>query len=199
MKQIDQDRAAEKIRLLADHNSWPMISDPRLRFATPQLQTVLDVWTAKRGTRRLPSRGDLTLRDVKVALPNIAFMNIVREGARLRFKVKLVGGELDRFVGGPITGRFLDEAVPVHFAEKWIALWLPAIEGRVPTRTVGRTEFADQRYYVCEALHAPLADDGETPDIFMLVAYFHFIPPEGAQHADLATRLMSEVGERAIA
>ena len=97
-----------------------------------------------------------------------------------------------------MTGQFLDKAVPEQFVDKWVALSMPALEARVPTRTVGRVEFADQRFYVSETFHAPLAGQhGETPDVLMLVSYFHFINDEGERGKDLADRLMAEVGDRA--
>ncbi|MDZ4867829.1 MAG: hypothetical protein SGI91_10940, partial [Alphaproteobacteria bacterium] len=144
-----------------------------------------------------PARGDLTMSDLKMVLPNLAFLSIVRDGARTRFKAKLMGSDVDKFMGGAMTGRFLDEAVPKRFVDKWVALWTPALEARVPTRTVGRVEFADQRFYVSETFHAPLANDGETPDVLMLVSYFHFINDETERGKDLADRLMAEVGDRA--
>lgn len=91
----------------------------------------------------------------------------------------------------------LDEAVPKRSVDKWVALWTPALEACVPTRTVGRAEFAEQRFCVSETFHAPLADDSETPDVLMLVSYFHFINDEGERAKDLADRLMAEVGDRA--
>jgi len=197
MTSTEQERASEQINVLAGRNSWPLIGDPLLRFATPQLKSVHEVWEAKRGARTMPARGDLTMSDLKMVLPNLAFLSIVRDDARTRFKAKLMGSDVDKFMGGAMTGRFLDEVVPKRFVDKWVALWTPALEARVPTRTVGRVEFADQRFYVSETFHAPLADDGETPDVLMLVSYFHFINDEAERGKALANRLMAEVGDRA--
>jgi hypothetical protein len=105
-------------------------------------------------------------------LPNIAFLGIVREGGRMRFKVRLAGSEIDAYTG-PMTGRFIDEAVPAKFSEKWSMPWIQAIESRRVLRTVGRVEYRDRAYYISETLCAPLATDGEHPDILMVAVYYH--------------------------
>jgi hypothetical protein len=105
----------------------------------------------------------------------------------------LCGGALDAFLGSPPTGRFLDETVPPDFAEKWAATWRPAISGRCPMRLIARVEFPNRRYYVSETLNAPLAEDGESPDIFMTATYFHARDDLGAR-ADIATQLIAELG-----
>jgi hypothetical protein len=197
MTSSDKDQASKQVNFLAERNSWPLIADPHLRFVTPQLQTALAVWQARRGSRTMPARSDLTLRDLKTVLPNLAFIDIVRDDARTRFKVRLAGSALDNFLSGTPTGRFVDEAVPSRFAEKWAALWQPPISARTPTRTVGRVEFPNRRYFMSESLFAPLAADGEAPDILMLVVYFHAQSDNGAPGDAIAARLMHELGERA--
>jgi hypothetical protein len=104
MTEIAQELVSTRINLWAAQNDWALVCDPHLRFLTPQLKTVFEVWTSKRESRTMPSRGDLTLRDLKTALPNLVFMNIVRDGARMRLQAKLVGSELERFMGSVLTG-----------------------------------------------------------------------------------------------
>src|ERR1700690_778601 len=150
MTNTDQLRASEQINLLAIRNSWPLICDPHLDFATPELKSALAIWQAKRGSRTMPTRDDMNFRDLKTFLPHLAFLTIVRDGARVRFKVRLAGSALDTFLGGSTTGRFVDEAVPQRFAEKWAAMWISTIDSRTPTRTVGRAEMPGRGYYISE-------------------------------------------------
>jgi hypothetical protein len=193
MTKDDQSRAAGSINLVAGRNHWPLKSDPDLKFVTPQLKAALDIWELKRGTRTMPSRADLSIRDLKSVASNLAFLEILREGQSFRLKARLVGAELERFMGKPMTGSFLDDAVPAPFAEKWLALWTPAIDERAPTRTVGRVEFANKEYYVSETLHAPLGSDGETPDTLMLVSFFHFTSQVKESGNGVAEALMQEL------
>src|SRR5262249_3984492 len=119
MTTTDREQAARQINALAKRSHWPLLADPRLSFATPQLQSVYATWSAKCGDRVMPARADMTLRDLKTALPNIAFLDVVREGEHVRFKVRLAGGAYDNFLGTTPTGRFIDETVPHAFAKKW--------------------------------------------------------------------------------
>ncbi len=172
---------------------WPVLHDGGLNFATPQLRRVLDVWCAKRNGRTMPARADLSLRDLRFALPNVAFLAVVREGARARFKVRLMGSELDAYAG-PMTGQFIDEAVPRKFAEKWSGPWLQVVEARQPMRTVSRVEYGDRNYYVSESLCAPLATDGEVCDGIMLGVYYHVSDGDPATQSEIAGRLTQDLG-----
>jgi hypothetical protein len=198
MMQSDQQIAAAKINKLAERNRWPVVADASLSFVTPGLAQVNALWHEKRGGRTMPSRGDFYLRDLKDISPHLGFAEVVRDGCSIRLKAKLVGTELDRFIGGRVTGRFLDEIAPPRFAQKWVALWLPAMENRVPTRTVGRVEYADRKFYLSEAFRAPLSEDGETVDTLMLVDYFHYVRG-GAGDDDLVEHLNQELGRHRCA
>jgi hypothetical protein len=118
----------------------------------------------------------------------------VREGETIRYRARLVGSLLETFVA-PMTGRFIDEAVPQHFANKWSQQWLPAIAERRFMRAVGRVEFAGRRWYVAESAFAPMASDGETPDILMVVVFYHSTDGEPASH-EFAARLVAEIDAR---
>jgi len=183
--------ASRRAAALTGEEGSPILRDPQLAFVTPQLKAALDVWRTRCGARRMPGRADMTIQELKFALPHLAFLGLVREGDRLRYKVRLMGSELDAFIT-PMTGRFVDEAVPARFAEKWSALWRPAIETRAPFRTAGRAEFRDRRSYVAETLYAPLADDGETVDALMIVSFYH-LHDEDASPTAIANRLIGEI------
>ena len=167
---------------------------PDAGFVTPELQRILGVWEARRGARTLPPRGDLTLTDLKFALPQLAVLGIVNDDRRTRFKVRLMGGQLDHFLT-PMTGRFIDEAVPPPFAEKWTSLMSQAILRRAPTRSLSRTEYRDRRGYLVEALYAPLADDGETPDRLLVACYYHCYQGAADKLSNVAEQLLREVDQ----
>lgn len=189
--------ASRRAATLGGNAEWPVVCDPTLAFVTPQLKATLDVWRRKRGQRLMPARADMTIQDLKFVLPHLAFVAVVREGERMRYKVRLMGSELDARVV-PMTGLFVDEAVPLRFAEKWSATWGPAIETRSPFRVVGRVEFRDRRSTVSETLIAPLADDGEAPDVLMVAVYYHFFDAAEPAQA-IAAQLIGELGEREAA
>lgn len=173
----------------------PWFTDPSLAFATPQLARAAELWRAKRGTRTLPARADFSLADLKFTLGSLSFLDIVRDADRLRFRVRLQGCLLEEQTT-PMTGRFIDEAVSPHFAQKWAAQWTPTIELRTPMRGVARAEFAERRWFVVEALYAPLANDGETPDILMVIVYYHAADGADVNSRAIAERLIDEINSR---
>ena len=63
-------------------------------------------------------------------------------------------------------------------------------------RAAGRVEFAGRRWFVAESAFCPLASDGETPDILMVIAYYHAIDSADSVARDLATRLVDEIAAR---
>lgn len=187
-----------KVLSVAQTGDWPVECHARLDFVTPQLGRVHEIWQAKRGGRAMPARAGMTLKDLKSVLGNLAFLSIVHEAGRQRFKVRLMGGTLDDYVA-PMTGQFIDEALPPHFADKWTALWRPAIDERTPLRSVNRVEYRAQRWYLAETIYAPLADDGETPDVLMIVCYYHLCEETGAPPTAIAVRLKSELDRAEMA
>jgi hypothetical protein len=144
----------------------------------------------------MPARADLSLADLKFTLANLCFLDIVKLGAQTRYRERLQGSALDEQVT-PMTGRFIDEAVSAHFAEKWAGQWLPTIERRAPARAVARVEFLNKRWFVAETLYAPLADDGETPNILMIVAHYHGVDGADSNSGSLAARQMDELNGHA--
>jgi len=86
--------------------------------------------------------------------------------------------------------------VPRLFADKWAAVWQVAIDARIPMRTIARVEFPNRRYYIAETLNAPLAVDGETPDILLTATFFHS-RDQARAHDDTAAQLVQELGVRA--
>lgn len=150
----------------------PLLFDASLQVKTPQLKRALEVWNEKRGARRMPARSDFDIRDLRFTLPQLSIVQIVREGERLRYKIRLMGTSLDQHLA-PITGKFVDEAVPPHFVERWVSIYMSALSIRAPMRISSRVAFRDQLYLIGEGLMLPLSEDGETPwGLFAVI--FHY-------------------------
>lgn len=186
--------AVDTVNRLAEDHGWPMLCSPVQALATPKLRGLYEVWNAKRGTRRMPCRSDLTLRDIKFAASNVGFVRATRDGDKRRYKILLMGGELEQYIT-PMTGHYVEEVVPQHFVVKWTKMWDVALDARVPLRTIGRLEFNDRRLCIVESLVAPLAHDGETPDALITAVYFHMSDNPRPQQAELCALLRKELGE----
>jgi hypothetical protein len=170
---------------------WSHICDSGSAFVTPQLQRLAQLWDAKRAMRPAPCKSDFSLRELNFALPNIALVELVREGERLRFRVRLMGSALDAYVG-PLTGEFVDTAIPAYLAEKWTAIWYAALETQGVCRSAGRVEVGGKEHYVFEKFCAPLAMDGaDAREVVLVATYFH-----RRDQDEVARHLLSEMADR---
>ena len=66
----------------------PIIVESSEVFETPELNDVAALWHAKRGQKNFPSRDDFSMRDLKVVLRSLAFLDVVKATSGLRFLVK---------------------------------------------------------------------------------------------------------------
>jgi hypothetical protein len=191
MRDTIDTKGAGQIDGAAEGRRWSHICDSTLAFSTPQLQRLAQLWDAKRAARIAPCRTDFSLRDLSFALPNIALVELVREFERARFRVRLMGSALDSYVG-PLTGEFIDEAVPAYLAEKWSSIWNDALETQRACRSAGKVEVGGKHHYVFEKFCAPLAGDaGGSCDVVLVATYFHGCDQEG-----VALHLLSEIADR---
>src|SRR5277367_5308684 len=55
----------------AVHQNWHHFCDPTLAFSRPSYSELVSIWCAKAGSRKMPSRSDLTARDLKSFLRDI--------------------------------------------------------------------------------------------------------------------------------
>ena len=172
---------------------WTAGSSTNPTFVTPQLQRILALWGERRGMHSMPARSSFTLRDLACALPQLSIVDVVADGGATRFKVRLMGRELDQVLA-PMTGRFVDEAVPPPHSDRWSTFLTEALQHRAPTRALSRAEYGDRRLYLVEALIAPLADDGEHPDKLMVVCFYHLFQGLDGKPSNVVSQLTSELG-----
>jgi hypothetical protein len=170
----------------------PLLFDPSLQVKTPQLKRALEVWNEKRGARTMPARADFSMRDLGCVLPQLSIVQIVNDGGRQRFKIRLMGTSLDQHLA-PITGKFVDEAVPPHFSDRWKSIYMSALSIRAPMRISSRTAFRDQLYLIGEGLALPLSDDGETPTGVMVVIFHYGSDAHDEQRLQLFAALTQEL------
>jgi hypothetical protein len=155
-----------------DHRRFPYLCDPASAFVTPKLVELARLWQTKRAGRDMPGRADFDLRDLTFVSSNLAIVDIVPGEGAPRHRVRLMGSTLDRYVG-PMTGRFIDEALPPALAAKWAAIFSQSAAARAPSRWFGRVEVDGKDHFIFEKLCAPLAADHVTPDALMVSTHFH--------------------------
>jgi hypothetical protein len=175
----------------------PIIVESAEVFETPELNDVAALWHAKRGQKKFPSRDDFSMRDLKVVLRSLAFLDVVEAPGARRFFVRYMGSELDTQLV-PMTGRFTDEVLDPYFQRKWHHVWNHCLLHERPSRSIARAEYRERQYAYVEGFYAPLASDGEHIDKLMIVACYH--QAEAATESSrrcaetLKRRFISEVG-----
>jgi hypothetical protein len=63
-------------------------------------------------------------------------------------------------------------------------------------RWLGRIEFRERRWFVGETFTAPLADDGETPNMLMVVVFYHAVDGADVNSRAIGERLIDEINSR---
>src|ERR1700689_3000696 len=63
--------AAKAHNRKAIQQNWHHFCDPTLSFSMPRYGQLLSIWHAKAGGRKMPSRSEMTARDLKDFLRNI--------------------------------------------------------------------------------------------------------------------------------
>jgi hypothetical protein len=86
------------------------------RIPHPRIREIATYWETKRRGRRAPSRRDLDPPfEIRRHIAHLFMLDVVEPGPR--FRIRLVGTEVTRAVGGDHTGRFLDAVSPSdHYA-----------------------------------------------------------------------------------
>jgi len=175
----------------------PIIVESSEDFETPELNDVARLWHAKRVQGKFPSREAFSLRDLKVVLRSLAFLDVVANPGGPRFLVRYMGSDLDAQLT-PMTGRFTDEVLDAYFQRKWHYVWNHCLRNACLSRSISRAEYRERHYAYVEGLYAPLASDGETIDKIMIVACYHQAesPTESSRRCaeTLKRRFISEVG-----
>ena len=62
---MDVIAAARTLNRKAVQQNWHHFCDPTLSFVDPSYEHLLNLWRTKAGNRKMPSRSDITPRDLK--------------------------------------------------------------------------------------------------------------------------------------
>jgi hypothetical protein len=134
---------AESFNAKARNGGWGSFCDPELGFEHPGLASVLAQWREKSGAKPLPARGDFSLRCMKEVLGDMAiYERVATEKGRPRYRVRLMGTTFAETMGD-LTGRYLDEAIPEPYLQRWYAALDAAFDAGAPLRFVARSHTAN--------------------------------------------------------
>jgi hypothetical protein len=140
------------------------------RIPHPRIREVATYWDMKRQGRRAPSRRDLDPPfEIRAHLARLFMLDVVEPGPR--FRIRLVGTEVTRAVGGDHTGRFLDEVSPSdHYAELRQEIE-DVVLNFVLRYKVSDMGWQGRRFARYHRLMMPLSNDQERVNIVFGVGY----------------------------
>jgi hypothetical protein len=136
-------------------------------------------WLAKRGSRRMPARNDLSPGEIVLLLPHL----IISEREGDEFRVRLFGTGVVQDLGFDATGYFAGEYLnnPSYYAE-WRAINETVCADQDPLFVTGEFRFesiGSGAHHAWSAIILPLSDDGRI--VNKLIASF-----VGRLHSPLA-------------
>jgi hypothetical protein len=140
-------------------------------FPDQRLRALFTYWSMKRGERRMPSRADIDPAELRPLLPHIMLLDVIDGGSDMRYR--LVGTEIERHLGRPVTGRLLGDLVSGDYLDYVLSLYQRVIADTAPVYSENgfdrdRSDFgmiAD--FKRAHRLMLPLSRDGVTVDIVL--------------------------------
>jgi len=154
--------------------------------AAPKIRALFDYWRSihPAGAGQggpLPGRRHLDPIDIPELLPNIWMIDVLRSLQKsdgLRFRFRLVGTEIVKFTGRDATGQALDAIYPDYpNTEAFRAHRAVAESGQPGYRKSGVLSNPGRNFVEAERLYLPLAEDGKTVDIILVMTLYKGEPP----------------------
>lgn len=142
----------------------------------PLVAEIYRYWLDCRGDRALPSRADIDPLAMRVALGNIALIEVHRDP--LRFRVRLAGTYQAARLGMDPTGMWMDEIPAPEYRDLLIGRLREVVARPEPLLAHNR-QLMDNHWYDYEALWLPLANDGQTVDMVLACQIFADAPQGG--------------------
>jgi len=162
--------AAKALNQRAAKEKWYHYCDPTLAFSDTSYNELLDLWRLKAAGRAMPTRSEMTARELKGILRNILVIERVQQNPS-RYKFRLVGTGLTH-MAGELTGKTVDEVVPPEHLPRWNDCCDLVLDGGQPIRFLGRVHLEGREYLDAENLYVPLANDEGVPSFTMALCRY---------------------------
>jgi hypothetical protein len=137
----------------------------------PVVQAALETWERLRGERRMPSRADLSPREMKAFLKHVTLAQALDDGRTFYFRIS--GDQVNIQQGMVLQGlttREIDARIP-GFGSQLARVYARAMRRRTVCAYRGvYFRPGDRHTFGHESIMAPLAADGETPDHVLVVS-----------------------------
>lgn len=154
----------------------PDIENIESPITDPRLQEGFDYWRRKAASagRAMPARRDIDPGEIPRLLPDVMLVDVLPGG---RYRYRLIGTANTDAHGINASGRYLDEVLPgPDYRDHVIGLYDECVRSRRPLYS--ESLFISPGSRVAErhtkVLFMPLAEDGETVNIVMVMQVFFY-------------------------
>ena len=147
------------------------MAGPPLPISHPRLQRLYGYWSTKKGQRKMPSRADIDVLDLRYVLGNIMLVDVI-EGSPPRFRIRLHGSNLSERAGYELTGKMLDELPESEFRQQVRERWTEVATTGEPRHCDRNLHVFDSRSYHYESIVLPLSADGETVNMELVALIY---------------------------
>jgi hypothetical protein len=127
-------------------------------------RALLAWWGRLHVDARAPSYDEARSEYLAAQGPTLMHCDVVREGDRLRFRMRFIGAQLAKAYGGAWLGRFLDEVLPATLSEASHAAYGKAVALGLPVYSILETVDRGGRSVHYERLILPFCSEGEAVD-----------------------------------
>ena len=168
----------------------------RRRIAHPQLQTLYDLWLARRADFIAMPRSALDPTEIPSLLPYLILADVGDAGRTIRYR--LVGTEIVAAHGFDYTGRTIEQLTTGPTVEFTRQLYGLVVTRAAPVYSEGRFRWAGREYRWTKRLHLPLTRGGTEIDMVLCGQMFEEGIDEGEEMM-LAAEPAELAGDRAAA
>lgn len=133
-------------------------------IALPKFQTLLNYWSLKKGEKALPSRKDMSPRDLISVLPHIFIFDlVVKDGILEDALVSLMGTALVDLYG-ETTGESVNKKLDFDVGERIYHMCQEAINRGEPVANQVNVMTEDRPHISVSTLYCPLSSNGTDID-----------------------------------
>ncbi len=144
--------------------------DPPLgHFADAQIGRLYRYWDERRAGRWAPARADIDPIDFAFILADVCLIDVApaeTTDSPPRFHYRIVGDNLDQWLGFRMAGRWLDDLPGSELRERVRRSFLSVVRTRMPRHGV-RDSVLDDRLRRYEFLILPLSSNGGRVDMLL--------------------------------
>ena len=129
----------------------------------PSCVYLRNYWDAKRGTRTMPSRTDISPAQLKDHLGWVMILEVLPGGRDFRYR--LIGTLVTQYFWGDSTGKTVMEAFETSgeaVAKAVNSVFRKVARDKVIMRTAGKANWLAEGMEEFEAIYLPLSEDGDS-------------------------------------